>query len=83
MPSTTKPVFIRTRTVGQYFGTCGQLVTVGPRSRQRVIAETRTYPYGFADAAHDGAISKAVELGLTVVDSDGTMLLRDGQAVRS
>lgn len=83
MPRTTKPVYIRTRTVGQHFGTCAQLVTQGPPSRQRVIAETRTYPYGFTGAAHDGAISKAVELGLTVIDSDGSILLRAGQAVRS
>lgn len=74
-----KPVTIRTRTVGQCFGTVGQLVRHG-----RVVAETeRVYPYRFDSAAHAGALEIAVERGLDVVDSDGTLILRDGQAVRS
>jgi hypothetical protein len=72
-------VTIRTRTVGQHFGTCGQLVTVGCRDRdRRVVAETDVVGYGASGVAWERALTLAVERGLTVLDSDGAVLVRNG-----
>lgn len=47
--SSHRPVIVtlRTRTVGQNFGTCGQIVA----RNGRVLAESDTYPLGFTAAA--------------------------------
>jgi len=56
-------VKIRTRTVGSYFATVGQIVT----ARGRVVAETTLVPYGFTGVATDRAAALADAFGWTVV----------------
>lgn len=59
----TKTVKISTKNVGQNFGTVGVL-----KARNgRVVAETDTYPRGFAQAATDAAEALAAKLGYEVV----------------
>lgn len=52
-------VTIRTRTVGQSFGTIGQVVA----RNGRVLAETDTKPYGFHEAAEQAARDLAGRIG--------------------
>lgn len=73
-------VTIRTRPVGQSFGTVGQLVSTG-RSRKVIAESDITRPYGCTGAAYDDAMALAVERGMTVVDDDGELILRDGVRV--
>ena len=54
---------IRTRTVGHSFGTVGQVV-VG----EKVVAETRVYPYGFTGPAIASARDMAEKLGFRCLD---------------
>jgi len=59
---TNTNIRIRCRTVGQNFGTVGQIVA----RNGRVVAETRTFPYGFTGPATDAARSLAATKGWTV-----------------
>jgi hypothetical protein len=63
---TTKPVTIRTRTVGQSFGCEGQIVA----SNGRVLATTRVFPHGFDSNAYQAAESLAAERGYVVRSDD-------------
>lgn len=58
----TSTVTIRTRTVGQCFGTVGQIVDL----KGDVVAETAVCGYGFDAAALDLARSLAASRGWTV-----------------
>ena len=61
-------VTLRTRTVGQSFGTVGQVVSL---RTGKVLAETDTRPYGMSGAALDAAESLATKRGYMVVaDAD-------------
>lgn len=67
MTKPTEPltVTIRTRNVGQAFGCEGQIVA----RNGRVVATTRTYPYGQHSNAYEAAASLAAKLGHTVANS--------------
>lgn len=58
---------VETRTVGQFFATCG--VIRDARSRRK-LAEGRDCPYGFSAAAYDAAVSLAESRGWTVVNGE-------------
>jgi hypothetical protein len=62
MDTNTK-VTIRTATIGQSFGTIGQVISLDGE----VLAETETKPYGFAGAALTAAETLAAKRGYTVV----------------
>lgn len=55
-------VTLRTRTVGQSFGTCGQIVA----RNGRVLAEGKDRPYGFTAAALTDVEEIARERGYEV-----------------
>lgn len=57
-------VTLRTRTVGQCFGTVGQIVSMD----DEVLAETGVRPYGFAGAALADAETLAIKHGYVVVE---------------
>lgn len=57
-------VTIRTRTVGQSFGTVGQIVSL---RTGKVLAETDTRPYGMSGAAIADAETVATKRGYMVV----------------
>jgi len=57
-------VALRTRTVGQCFGTVGQIVSL---RTGKVLAETGVCPYGFDGAAILKAESVAADRGYIVV----------------
>lgn len=65
-------VYITTRTVGQAFGTIGQLrqFCPGHPDHGAIVAETGARPLGFTSAAMNAAVDLATTRGLTVVDED-------------
>jgi hypothetical protein len=60
-------VVLHTRTVGQYFGTLGQVVRVDDGE---VLAEGEVRSYGHTRAAIGDAERLAEDLGCVVVDED-------------
>ena len=61
-------VTVKTRTVGQHFGTCG---IIRSAKNGRKLAETPdTYPLGFTTAAIEAAKGIARRKGWTVIEPD-------------
>ena len=63
----TRKVTIKTRTVGQYFATCG---VIRDARTGRKLAEGQEVPYQFTAAAVDRARAEAERRGWVVVESD-------------
>ena len=61
-----RPVVLRTRTVGSYFGTVGQVVDL----TGEVVAEGDVRPYGFTSRALRDVALLADELGCAVLSDD-------------